>query len=349
MTRAMNAAMGLAMGLVATLVSGQSSLGDRISRVEGGLAPELQIGASPTWTLKDRLAHHKVPGLSIAVINGGKVEWSKQYGVRDTKTGEPVGATTLFQVASITKPVTATVALKLVEKGVLDLDRDVNGHLKSWKVPENELTREQKVTLRRLLSHSAGLTVSGFRGYAAGEPVPSILQVLDGTPPANSAPIRVDKTPGSGFRYSGGGYTVLQLLIEDVTGRSLADLTEEMVLKPAGMTAQLHGRSAARGAGWAAVVGAPAGRDALPRALVPPRRLRVLRPVDDGGRPGGVRGRDRARAARRQHGHAHRGHGQGDDGTHQLGRTRVWAGGSSATGRPPISVTAAATRASPRS
>ncbi|MCU0292437.1 MAG: serine hydrolase [Thermoanaerobaculaceae bacterium] len=236
MTRAMNAAMGLAMGVVATVVSGQSSPGDRIGRVESGLAPGLQIGASSAWTLGDRLAHHKVPGLSIAVINGGKVEWSRQYGVRDAKTGEPVGADTLFQVASITKPVTATVALKLVEKGILDLDRDVNGYLKSWKVPENELTREQKVTLRRLLSHSAGLTVSGFRGYAAGEAVPSMLQVLDGTPPANSAPIRVDQKPGSGFRYSGGGYTVLQVLIEDVTGRSLADLTEEVVLKPAGMT-----------------------------------------------------------------------------------------------------------------
>jgi CubicO group peptidase (beta-lactamase class C family) len=118
----------------------------------------------------------------------------------------------------------------------LDLDRDVNAYLKSWKVPENEFTRTEKVTTRRLLSHTAGLTVRGFRGYPAGAPVPTLLQVLDGLPPANSEPIRVDQVPGAGFRYSGGGFTVLQQLLEDVTGQSLADLARERVFAPLGMT-----------------------------------------------------------------------------------------------------------------
>ena len=130
----------------------------------------------------------------------------------------------------------AIVAMRLVQDGVLDLDKNVNDYLKSWKVPDNEFTAVEKVTLRRILSHRAGLTVSGFRGYAAGEAVPTMLQVLDGLPPANSAPIRVDKVPGGSFRYSGGGYTVLQLMLEDVTGRPLAKLAEEYIFKPAGMT-----------------------------------------------------------------------------------------------------------------
>lgn len=237
MRRAPTVAVGLWSALAAALAPAQGTLEARIARVEAGLAPHVMVGADAvTWTLEERLAHYKVPGLAIAVINGGKVEWSRQYGVRDAKSGRPVDATTLFQVASITKPVAATVALQLVEKGVLDLDRDVNSYLKSWKVPENEFTREQKVTVRRLLSHSAGLTVRGFGGYAAGQPVPSILQVLDGTPPANNDPVRVDLTPGTRYRYSGGGYTVLQLLVEDVTGRPLSELVDEMILTPAGLT-----------------------------------------------------------------------------------------------------------------
>jgi CubicO group peptidase (beta-lactamase class C family) len=209
---------------------------DRIQRVEQGLTLPIQIDGRPVWTLQERMKRYGVPGLGIAVVRNFQVEWAKGYGVRDVTTGEPVTDSTRFQWASITKPMTAAIALRLVQDGVLNLDRNVNDYLKSWKVPENEFTREEKVTVRRLLSHDAGVTVSGFRGYAAGEPVPTILQVLDGTAPANSAPIRVDKKPGSGFRYSGGGYTILQLLIEDVTGRPLAELAQGLLFNPAGMT-----------------------------------------------------------------------------------------------------------------
>jgi len=209
---------------------------DMISKVENGLCRENQIGAQSPMNLEERMKDLKVPGLSVAVVNDFKVEWSKGYGVRDSRTGAPITDQTLFQVASITKCMGAVVALRLAQDGILDLDRDVNGYLKRWKVPENEFTRVEKVTLRRLLSHTAGLTVSGFRGYAEGEAVPTILQVLDGLPPANSAPVRVDRIPGSGYRYSGGGYTVLQLLLEDVTGRPLSKLVTEYVFEPAGMT-----------------------------------------------------------------------------------------------------------------
>jgi len=187
------------------------------------------------WTIADRQKFYKVPGVSIAVIANGRVEWARGYGVV-AANGRSVDAETLFQAASISKPVASMVALHLVDDGKLVLDEDVNLKLRSWKVPENEFTKSQKVTLRRLLNHSAGLTVHGFGGYAAGEPVPSLLDVLDGKKPANSQPIRVDITPGTQWRYSGGGYEVMQQLVMDVAGKPFPDLAQEFVLGPLGMT-----------------------------------------------------------------------------------------------------------------
>ncbi len=207
----------------------------RIERVEKGLVPSLIIKTDRPWKIEDRMQHYSVPGVAVAVIEDFEIAWVKGYGVADAEAGGAVTEETLFQAASISKPVTAVVALRLSEQGMLDLDEDVNVKLRSWKVPENEFTREQKVTVRRILNHTAGTTVHGFRGYAEDEPVPTILDVLDGLPPSNSDSIRVDKMPGESFRYSGGGTTILQLLIEDVTGRALSDLAEEMVFEPLGM------------------------------------------------------------------------------------------------------------------
>jgi len=172
------------------------------------------------------------------VIDDCRIAWAKGYGVIEKGQSNPVTEQTLFQAASISKPVAATLALHLVEQGLLDLDRNVNEMLQSWKIPENDFTRDEKITLRRILSHTAGLTVHGFRGYdvAGGEKIPTIQEVLDGVEPANSDPVRVDIVPGTKFRYSGGGYTVMQLLIEDTTGRPLFELADEVVFAPLGMT-----------------------------------------------------------------------------------------------------------------
>jgi len=229
--------LGIALAIfVAPQVLPDDTQQEMMRRVENGLLRRIQIGASSPMNLQERIKALKVPGLSIAVVRDFELEWAKEYGVRDSRTQAPVTEDTLFQVASISKSISAVVALRLVQDGILDLDKDVNDYLVSWKVPENEFTGVEKVTLRRVLSHTAGLTVPGFRGYAEGEAVPTILQVLDGVPPANNAPVRVDRVPGSEIRYSGGGYTVLQLLLEDVTGRTLSKLAAEYVFKPAGMT-----------------------------------------------------------------------------------------------------------------
>jgi CubicO group peptidase (beta-lactamase class C family) len=144
------------------------------------------------------------PGLAVAVIDGFKIAWAKGYGFTEPSGTRPVTAKTLFQAASISKPVTAMGMLALVQQGKLSLDEDVNAKLKTWKIPENEFTREQKVTLRRLASHTAGLTVSGFPGYEVDEKLPTLVQIFNGEKPANTPPIRVDAVPGTKEQYSGG-------------------------------------------------------------------------------------------------------------------------------------------------
>jgi CubicO group peptidase (beta-lactamase class C family) len=188
-------------------------------------------------TLAQAMAAYNVPGLSVAVIDKYKIVWAKGYGVIGTGSSTPVETSTLFQAGSISKPVAATAALVLVQEGKLSLDEDVNQKLNTWKVPENEFTKDQKVTLRRLMSHTAGLTVHGFPGYDVDAPLPTIVQILNGEKPANTAPVRVDFVPGSQERYSGGGVTIEQLLMTNVTGKPFPDLLRETVLAKIAMTA----------------------------------------------------------------------------------------------------------------
>jgi CubicO group peptidase (beta-lactamase class C family) len=217
--------------------NGPSALEKRIQDIQDGLLPALVIKGEPGQTIKltDQMTALHVPGVSIAVIHNGQIEWARGFGA--TKIGgPPVTPETLFQAASISKPITALAVLHLVQEGKLDLDTDVNQYLKTWKVPENEFTAKTKVTLRELLTHSAGMTVHGFPGYASNEPVPTVVQVLNGEKPANTPAIRVDTTPGTKWRYSGGGYVIVQQLLEDVTGRPFPKLMQELVLGPMGMT-----------------------------------------------------------------------------------------------------------------
>jgi CubicO group peptidase (beta-lactamase class C family) len=215
---------------------GQSSVQPRIEHVEKGLLSAVLIKGDPGRTIQDRMKFYKVPGVSIAVINNYKVEWARGYGVKDIETNEPVTTETLFQAASISKPVTAMTALKRVEQGKISLDQNINDKLTSWKLPDNEFTAKRKVTLANLLSHTAGLTVHGFPGYAVGETLPTLPQVLDGAAPANTAAVRVDMEPGTKFRYSGGGVTIAQLAIMDIEKKPYPQISQETVLGPLGMT-----------------------------------------------------------------------------------------------------------------
>jgi CubicO group peptidase (beta-lactamase class C family) len=183
-----------------------------------------------------QMAQRHIPGLSLAIIQGGRIVDARAYGVTDPDGHTPVTTSTLFQAGSISKSVSAFGALRLVEQGRLDIDADVNRTLTTWKVPSNGFTTAKPVTLRGILSHTAGLTVHGFPGYAVDVAKPTLVQVLNGEPPANTAPIRADTMPGAIWRYSGGGYTVMQQMIVDLTGKSFPEFMRETVLQPIGMT-----------------------------------------------------------------------------------------------------------------
>jgi CubicO group peptidase (beta-lactamase class C family) len=209
----------------------------RRARIEQAVReePVLRRAASGTALLADLMEKYAVPGVSIAVINEGALEWAHGYGVREAGRPDPVTPEILFQVCSISKPVTALAVLRLVQEGRLDLDEDVNRTLTAWQVPPNG-DWQPRVTLRQLLSHGAGLSQHGFLGYHRAAPLPATRQILDGAPPANSGPVRVNAIPGTQFRYSGGGTTVVQQLLVDVTGLPFPQLMRELVLDPLGMS-----------------------------------------------------------------------------------------------------------------
>ncbi len=189
----------------------------------------------PCTALSDLMTQSHVHGVSIAVIHNGTVEWARGFGVKRIG-GDLVSTGTLFQAGSISKPLAAMAALHLVQAGKLSLDADVNTELTSWKIPQSPAANGKPVTLRELLTHTAGMTVHGFPGYAAGAPVPTLVQVLNGQPPANTSPIRIESEPGSRWNYSGGGYTVMQQLLLDTAKEPFPLLLQSTVLTPIGMT-----------------------------------------------------------------------------------------------------------------
>ncbi len=214
-----------------------ASAEQRISRIETWMVPPVivQGEAAQKATLADRMAALHVPGVGVAVIHNGRIDWARSYGIA-RPDGAPVTPETLFQAASISKPVTALVAMRLAQDKTVDLDIDVDTYLKGWKVPRDSDAADRLVTLRALLNHTAGVSVHGFAGYAPGAPIPTLDQILKGETPANSAPFHIDTDPGALWRYSGGGYVIIRRALEDVTSAPFGDLAQRLVLAPSGMT-----------------------------------------------------------------------------------------------------------------
>ena len=204
----------------------------KIKRITENLKVENQFwNIYKKATLEERLAYYKIPGISIAVINNGEIEWARGFGYKDVRTKNPVTQNTLFQAASISKVLTAIAFMKLKDKNEIDLDADVNSYLKSWKIPLNN-GWQPKVTLRQLLSHTAGMTVSGFGGYSIHDVRPTTVQILNGMYPANSLPVKVTVFPGTHARYSGGGFIVAQLILEDKFKQPFFSIMDSLVLSP---------------------------------------------------------------------------------------------------------------------
>jgi CubicO group peptidase (beta-lactamase class C family) len=234
MTRHSTALLAVAFALCESSIAGAQAP-TRAAHVEKTMRTTGKVIGLPdsAYTLDERMKYWHVPGVSRAIIEDHRIVFARGYGVTEFGGSARVDTTTLFQAGSISKPVFATAALKLVERGLLSLDQDVNAKLTSWKVPDNAFNATEKVTLRRLLTHNAGLTVWGFPGYGSDKTVPTVVEVLNGR--GNTAAVLNDTVPGARWLYSGGGYTIAQLLTTDVTKQPFHVLMQQLVLGPTGM------------------------------------------------------------------------------------------------------------------
>ncbi len=235
-SRTFNSLAAAALSLIALTAAAESVSPEKAQRAIE--RPRDKNGAGNARKTLDELARdYGVPGFAIAVIDNFEIAWVKPYGVADVVTGEPVTPETLFQAASISKPVAAMASMKAVQDGLFGLDDDVNTILKSWRVPDNEFTRVRAVTPRMLMSHTSGTDDGfGFPGYDPGVPLPTIVQILNGEPPSNLPPVTWGAAPFTRMKYSGGGVLIQQLALEDAAGKRLAELAHEWLFGPIGMT-----------------------------------------------------------------------------------------------------------------
>lgn len=218
----------------AALAAEDTSPAAMMTRIEGRQVPDRQ--GFDGFTLQQLMEKQRVPGVSVAIIKDFEIHWAKGYGTADVTTGAPVTPDTIFQAASISKPTAAMAVMRLVQGGKMSLDADINTYLKSWKLPASEHTRDRPVTLRSLLSHTSGLGDGfGFPGYHPKEPLPSVVQILNGEKPSNTGRVLMDRPPFTAYKYSGGGVTLVQLAVTDTTGRAFPELMKGLVLDPIGM------------------------------------------------------------------------------------------------------------------
>ena len=215
------------------------------------------------YSIGERMRHYGVPAVSVAVVEGCEVVDARAFGAA-RPDGTAAGRDTIFMAGSVSKVVAAMGALSLVEDGVLSLDEDVTRHLGSWTLPRPDNVGQGAVTLRHLLSHSAGLTVAGFKGYPHGVVLPGPTDILDGKAPANTPAVRIEAEPGSAWRYSGGGFVLLQHVMEQATAKTFAEVIRRRVLDPAGMSNSAYGSPAQSGHGSDAAMGTLANGEPIP-------------------------------------------------------------------------------------
>ena len=235
----LNLITGVSVSLLLCL---ETPLEAQISAVSAQAAIELaqtQPGEDGlgTSTVAELMEEFGVPGVSVAVIQDFKIHWAKAYGVADVETGQLVDIETMFQAASISKPVAAMGVLRAVQDGLFSLDDDINDILDSWTLDGREFTRNRPVTPRTLTSHTSGLGDGfGFPGYDPEQPLPTTVQILEGHELSNVGSVFMEREPMTFFEYSGGGVTVMELALSDVRRRPFVDVLQEGVLAPIGMT-----------------------------------------------------------------------------------------------------------------
>lgn len=223
--------------LFATLCYAQNN---KITAFENGLTESTELifedSVLNKYSIIQRMKYYKIPSVSIAIIDNEKIVLSKTYGLAGIEQNRPANTNTLYQVASISKSINALGVIKLVQDGYLSLTKDIRNYLKTWTFPDNELSKNKAITIKNLLSHTAGLSVHGFIGYSINDSLPSINQILDGQMPANNEPVKPIYPINEHFEYSGGGYTIIRKILDDNISSNYDSLMTAIVLGPLKMT-----------------------------------------------------------------------------------------------------------------
>jgi CubicO group peptidase (beta-lactamase class C family) len=225
-----------AIALPAAASAQPRSAADYIAAIEAA-----QPSAGPNdlsrLTISELMARFNVPGVSIAVIRDQQIHWAKGYGIADVATGAAVNTETMFQAASMSKPVAAMGVLRAVQDGLFTLDDDINRILTSWKLSYGEMARQGPVTPRMLTSHTSGLGDGfGFPGYEPSDSVPTVVQILNGDKRSNVGVLFMERPPMTLMEYSGGGVMLMQQALSDARKRPFVDIMRDDVLRPIGMT-----------------------------------------------------------------------------------------------------------------
>lgn len=212
----------------------------QIEKVENSLAGPLKIVGVKDYNIIDRMAYYKVKGLSLAVIKDYKIIWTKTYGWADELEKKPVTDTTLFQAASISKSINSLAVMKLVEDKKLELNKDINEYLVSWKFPYDSISKGKKITLLNLLTHTAGINNNGAM-YVKGDSIPTVIEVLNGAKPSkyiycDTTAVKSFMEPNIRFEYSNTGVGISQVIITDITGKNYEQYIDETIFKVLGMT-----------------------------------------------------------------------------------------------------------------
>lgn len=217
------------------LFAQNKSLPNIIKEVENNLIPFVPVKGFEGWNIIDRMKYYKVPGVSIAVIKDYKIDWAKGYGLADTLQKTPVTTETMFSAGSISKFLMAVTALKMVENGQIELEKPINNYLTSWKIADNDFTKKTPITLKMLLSHSAGTSQSSYFGFTPTQALPTIVEILSGAKISETRPVVVNSEPNAAFRYSGGGSMIAQMALMDISKQSFSDLTQQILFEKLGM------------------------------------------------------------------------------------------------------------------
>jgi CubicO group peptidase (beta-lactamase class C family) len=233
--------------ILLTLFVGQvfaqnKTLAKRIAQVENNLIPFVPVKGFEGWNIIERMKYYNVPGVSIAVIKDYKIDWAKGYGLADTLQISPVTTETMFSAGSISKFLMAVAALKMVENEQIKLEKPINDYLTSWKITENDYTKKTPITLRMLLSHSAGTSQSSYFGFTPDQPLPSVVEILNGSKISGTRPVVVNNEPNKEFRYSGGGSMIAQMALMDISKQSFSDLTQQLLFDKLGMKNSTFGQ-----------------------------------------------------------------------------------------------------------